>query len=732
MTTIKAPFNFVPLSDRVYFPDWADDISHDIPFKDGKSGAIEIKIKANSPIFVRNGHTKEDAKQISQTYQSFSKIGDCYFLPATTIKGVIRNVLEIMSFGKMTQVDNDSFGLRDLSNSTDGKHYRSIMKQQQCGWLQLVNNEYKLTDCGVPGRISLSAIDEKFKTELYPFVKDSNNFKKDAGRTAKAKYDVVHSKGVLSGSFEIDKELTTTMTKKNPVDKRLFVKFGGTKKGTLVLTGQPGERKKIKDRITNKEKWTGKFYEFVFFDEVVRTITLKEDSKIIQAFKTVHKNSPDYVELWASKLQKGEKIPVFFQYEGKELHSIGLSYLYKFPTKKTVYDAIPNELKNLPDAKERLDLTEVILGCTYNESLKGRVQFRHAMSISNSCLEIGPVKTVSSTPHPSYYPLYLGLYNGNYQNWNNAIRIAGRKRYPIRRKLLKNNSGTDGMASSMILLDKGTLFNTPVPNMATSRPMILLDKGTLFNSKISFHNLRPIEIGALLSAITFHKTQGCLHNIGYGKPFGYGSVDMEAKLTGDLVGKEHEYLDLFEREMDIFLKNTKWKDTVQFKELISMAKGIPDEKLNEFEYMIMLTNQSDNQFKEGKHLYDKGTEYLRSFTSILNGDSYLKGNTSTLANRPRTTSHKFKSVKNQEEEYGWIIEMEEEHHAYIKSNHMISICNPDRNAGSKNIVCKYEIDIHLSKIKKADPDEAVKISVLEKEGSKVFITIDRIVKPKKR
>ena len=30
---ITAPFNFVPLSDKVFFPDWADSVSHDIPFK---------------------------------------------------------------------------------------------------------------------------------------------------------------------------------------------------------------------------------------------------------------------------------------------------------------------------------------------------------------------------------------------------------------------------------------------------------------------------------------------------------------------------------------------------------------------------------------------------------------------------------------------------------------------------------------------------------------------------
>ena len=35
---ITAPYNFVPLNKHIYLPDWADQISHDIPFEDGKDG----------------------------------------------------------------------------------------------------------------------------------------------------------------------------------------------------------------------------------------------------------------------------------------------------------------------------------------------------------------------------------------------------------------------------------------------------------------------------------------------------------------------------------------------------------------------------------------------------------------------------------------------------------------------------------------------------------------------
>ena len=50
---IKAPYNFVPLENRAFYPSWANHISQDIPFEDGVSGSIEYTIEAETPIFVR-------------------------------------------------------------------------------------------------------------------------------------------------------------------------------------------------------------------------------------------------------------------------------------------------------------------------------------------------------------------------------------------------------------------------------------------------------------------------------------------------------------------------------------------------------------------------------------------------------------------------------------------------------------------------------------------------------
>lgn len=96
---IKAPFNFVPLDANVFFPNWKDLISQDIPFKDSQSGVIRITIKAETPIFSRNGHQQDTEDNEFSYYNENGK--KQYFIPGSTIKGCIRSVLEIMSMGKM-------------------------------------------------------------------------------------------------------------------------------------------------------------------------------------------------------------------------------------------------------------------------------------------------------------------------------------------------------------------------------------------------------------------------------------------------------------------------------------------------------------------------------------------------------------------------------------------------------------------------------------------------------
>jgi len=138
-----------------------------------------------------------------------------------------------------------------------------------------------------------------------------------------------------------------------------------------VVTGQPTPR-----NDTGK-MGDGKGFEFIFF-EGKGDIELSE--KVFEDFLSAYfnnrdtepKESPDWT-YWKKKLNSGQKVPIFFQKNGKGIAHFGLSYLYKLPYSHSVKDGIPPAHNDA-----RKDLAETMFGYIgKDEALKGRVQFSH-------------------------------------------------------------------------------------------------------------------------------------------------------------------------------------------------------------------------------------------------------------------------------------------------------------------------------------------------------------------
>lgn len=511
---ITAPFNFVPLSSKVYYPDWANQVSQDIPFSDGEDGVIELTIVNQTPLFTRNGH----ARSAEEPYSSHIDVNGTrrYFIPGTTLKGCFRSVMEILSFGKMTQYDDSSFGQRDLK----AKDYRNAMQKVRCGWLYKVGSDVFLKDCGEPIKVLFQKVDEEIgKKVLENFIR---NISGDNDRLARTKY------------LQVYKYLHPTFDEH---DKKQFEEFIMSRdyllsdeSGTIVMTGQSSKcvyDSQRKKPIPNKngEKfgcYTGKAREYFFKSSIEHTYSISD--RLFHAFETINARSADYTEFWQKKLNAGQEIPVFFCMKGKEIDSIGLTYLYKRPYKHSVKDGVPTQ------DLTKMDLPECIFGRIADKnidmSLKGRVVFSHAFAekvIPDNAL-IYQKDVVLGQPSASYYPIYLK--SGNYND--SKIEIAGRKRYSI---------------------IKGGKTNTiPIgtPNVSTSFKALPI--GQCFKGKIIIHNLRPVEIGALLSAITFNNTAGCYHNIGLAKSFGFGKILCSVKIDG-LKHNMEDYIHAFEHAL---------------------------------------------------------------------------------------------------------------------------------------------------------------------------------------
>src|SRR5690554_4208995 len=112
----KAPYNFVPVNTQVFFPDWSEKISHDIPFSDGESGRIDIEIEAVSPLFIRNS---KDSNNDRDPAEDFFQAKGLPYIPGSSLKGMIRNMVEIIGYGKLKPVENGRYSIRDFDTQSD-------------------------------------------------------------------------------------------------------------------------------------------------------------------------------------------------------------------------------------------------------------------------------------------------------------------------------------------------------------------------------------------------------------------------------------------------------------------------------------------------------------------------------------------------------------------------------------------------------------------------------------
>lgn len=610
MSNIKAPYNFVPLHKEVVLPYWAKHISHDIPFSDTQSNSFDIKIKAHSPIMVVDGKSKSDNQKEDRDTQQFSAIGDQHFVPGSSIRGMLRSVLEVMAYGQMSNKVNDHrYALRDLNY----KPYRENFTRHKThgGWLTKgKDGNYYIQDTGIPGRISHKEIDKKSNQIFSQYFEKNGGFnrKDDKHKSAQHKYR------------RFAKPLDGHTVKHVLEDKGRDIygfDINGKDKGTLVFTGQSGFR----EFNRKQNKMVGHFYEFIFWENQNKPQVVN-DKVIENFFFAYYDHEPneqsDDFKHWKKQLEKGEAIPVFFRKIKGEVTDMGLSYMYKLPYKYSIKEIIDMQQK-----QQGIDLAAAIFGYveeTENTALKGRVHIGHAKKTKGELDQARQL--LLSTPRASYYPNYLRQNvdrNGKLKGYHyttmmdDQAEIAGWKRYPIHQSATPVKVDTSNLNAEML-----TKF----------RP---LKAGAEFRLTISYHNLKLIELGALLSAITFHRTEEVYHSLGLAKPFGYGKVSLEIEgLAEDI---QIAALKAFEAYMNVSLRCTspEWHQLEQIRELITMASDQDNsQERAKLAYMQLKKKVEGSRREENEFVNAKRRNNLEALAPYSTLPGINKRNASTL------------------------------------------------------------------------------------------------------
>lgn len=513
--TITAPFRFARINRKVWFPNWAPLVSHDVPFADGLCGTITLTITTKTPLLVGGKHTKEAEGQPG-TVHPFVDGNGKWAIPGSGIQGVIRQILEVAAFGKLGPLVHDRrFGVRDISDGpTANAVYRGrLVNKVQTGWLIRTADGACLQTCGYD-RISISEL---------------------IRRKAEAR-------NTLQGRNDAGTRLRKWTAANNGSDLSLLETNWDGKPATIVLTGKTSEGI---DRRRDKKA------EFVFFGPSRTQISVENaalNSKLIdddvwRDFLLIHDpengsggtKNPNWA-FWEGEFKAGRPVPVFFIEEGGRVSALGMAQMFKLAMELSTHEMLEHSSPDHID-RERFDLPSLIFGATggegakdswYEHNLKRRAAFDlfRAVDPPADCVanERRDDWQVLLSPKPSYYPIYVrqvrqpddhrpyAAYHRMNRQTDLSLKrpeLSGAKIWPVR-------GSAQPQANQAIKYDIRR-----VANHLRSVP-----EGQRFSGGLRVHNLRPVELGALLWALSYGEEGKYTHHLGGAKPLGFGEVSI--------------------------------------------------------------------------------------------------------------------------------------------------------------------------------------------------------------
>ncbi|GIK75183.1 MAG: CRISPR-associated RAMP family protein [Chloroflexota bacterium] len=538
-----APYNFVPLPDTVRL------VEQPIPGHDnylrGFTGYFDCTLTTLTPLYTRTALKPEFFEQwgddlrklmkdpvARETYAQFFHIDNVEepLIPGSTLRGMVRALIEIASSGKSMWVSNEKLFYRTVDNSTIGKEYSARMTGKVKGGILRKNADgYYIEECVVL-RVQRDKLGGP--NALYDGTAPNKRPKWTNSAGAPHQYAPVWVRVAANGWAVEDIRYSTTK---------------GFRGGRLVITGD----------IPRKQK------EFVFLDPAPNTAHIAVSEELIHQLQSEHQITqwqenafPTDKPTSGSRSRPGmlrsdkhlemEGDPVFYLIEGNTLVFLGRAQMFRLPYNHSPLDMVPGALRShLQDGQEVFDLAEAMFGYAPEKgangerksSRAGRVYFgdaRFAEARSRLWWSDEPVTPkILGSPKPTAFQHYLVQNRQRRHDPDQKDRLAhygtptptetivrGHKLYWHKQSVVRNRA------------EIKEENNVPWESDTQHTQIRPVSDGVTFKFRVHFENLLAYEVGALLWALTLPggASEQYRHKIGMGKALGLGSVAISAVL----------------------------------------------------------------------------------------------------------------------------------------------------------------------------------------------------------
>lgn len=498
-----APYNFVPLPESLRFA--SKPPSNGFYDKDLLTGTITCELTNSTPIYVRAAQTLKEFTGSQVSKQPFY-YGDKVVIPGSSIRGVLRTLVEVVSQSRIASVTDKQLFYRSVEKTSMGDTFVERMRGKvRPGFFHRDRYGTRITPA-IAVRIDRDAIRSTFRvSKLY------------TGKFNVPREDLQH-KSVFVRLHENALSNTTEI-----YDAELFDHDGDNlEDAVLVITGD------MKSKDGDHEK-----REFAFLKKKVGDSLHLSDEQVELL------EDPDQLTQYQQEAfqGKGRKAkghlkdgdPVFYLVGENEQDVIGFgrAYMFRLPYKLSPAEMLPDELSGNP---ERYDLAEALFGYVPSTSESGRKAVATRLSIGDAILQ-DDVKDallpemrlkILSSPKPTSFQHYLTQEDPDnasklfhYDTPKTKTTLRGHKFYWHKGEI----SASDFQANESSVNEHDTQYSPPV------RPV---KEGRIFTFEVRFENLRPEELGALLWVLDKANDKQYRLKLGMGKPYGLGSVAIHA------------------------------------------------------------------------------------------------------------------------------------------------------------------------------------------------------------
>lgn len=540
-----APYNFVPLPEKIVKVDSI--LAHD-RYSD-YTGCITCTLTTETPLYIRCGmapevfkndgekafHELSEEQKMARSRFFFGADPDKPLIPGSSLRGMLRNLVEIAGYGKQQWVTDELLVYRAVGDSTSlGEFYRKqVLGPNKTSAARDTHVDYPSrnlragyltkTSAGWAIRPAVEHLGESFvhveyttadhithgydRQALYAvYVTPANRTPLNRGRRG-------------PGDLILDVAITSRVVARSASGG---VTPSGMVPGVLVESKHMGG--------PHPKHWHCVIFES---DTTAPLIDIPHE------MWRIYEDDRDLTRGSRTPTRKltADGDPLFYLVNNKgELVFFGPTMMFRLPypnTPKTGF--IPKELR----AERDLDLAEAIFGFTKGDEVPeaeracaSRVAITDAAfekATGDIWLSSAPITPkVLGTPKPTSFQLYL-----TQQEPNDRRRLDHYASPPPHKAVIRGHKlywhQKDTTTEDIVERDQYKLTNS-YKQYTRIRPVA---RGVSFTFTIYFENLRDFELGALLWAVKLPgKTGGAYrHKLGMGKPLGLGSVHISEQLS---------------------------------------------------------------------------------------------------------------------------------------------------------------------------------------------------------